>query len=190
MIGKMAATFLCAAIYTAVRYILFGDVEVTHLPAFLMNKSVAMTAVIFLCFAGLAHRRGDSDGVARWGTAAWCAALLHTLLSLSLLGDAYYPKLFGEELMNLSGELTVLFGALAMCCFWLLARLHRERSHLRAMQVLACVCVAAHLVGMGILGWLNVGGWHSGLPPISLISFLFAVLALVLFLGEGRKEPG
>jgi hypothetical protein len=49
--------------------------------------------------------------------------------------------------------------------------------------ILSCVFVAAHLVGMGILGWVNVGGWHGGLPPISLISFLFSIAGLVLFLG-------
>lgn len=148
--------------------ILFGDVEVIHLPAVLMNKAVAMTAVIFLCFAGLSHRRGDAEGTLRWGTAAWHCALLHMILSLTLFSGANYPK---------------LFGALAMCCFWLIARVRSERNHLRAMQALSCVSVAAHLVGMGLLGWFDVGGWHSGLPPISLISMLFSSMGLVLFLG-------
>ncbi len=83
--------------------------------------------------------------------------------------------------MNLSGELTVLFGVLAAYCFWVL------RNRPWVYQVLATLCIAGHLVTMGFNGWLAVAKWHGGLPPISLISMVLATTSLLLFLQPARQ---
>ena len=188
MIRNLIITFLCTTLYTIGRYVFFGNVSVIHLPVYLLNKSLAMASVFFLFYASFSNFKHRSDGVLFWGRASWHSALIHILLSLSILSKAYYSKFFGLEKMNLSGELTVLFGVLAIYCFW---RVPRERSNpirLRTVRVLSSFLIATHLVGMGILGWLKVDEWHGGLPPISLISFVLSVLSLVLFLRAKEKK--
>jgi len=45
----------------------------------------------------------------------------------------------------------------------------------------------AHLIIMGYKGWLNPGGWHGGLPPISLVATLFFVVGYIINI-FGREE--
>jgi hypothetical protein len=39
---------------------------------------------------------------------------------------------------------------------------------------------------MGYIGWLTPNNWHGGLPPISLIGFVFFAIGYVINL-IGRK---
>ena len=50
---------------------------------------------------------------------------------------------------------------------------------------LALSLVLVHLVVLGWKGWLAPEGWHGGLPPISLIA---AVAALVPLLVKRKRE--
>ena len=43
---------------------------------------------------------------------------------------------------------------------------------------LALALVAVHLVALGLKGWLTPGGWPAGLPPISLIALVAAIVPL------------
>jgi hypothetical protein len=45
----------------------------------------------------------------------------------------------------------------------------------------------AHLFFIGYQGWLNPGGWHGGLPPISLVAFFFFAVGFVINL-IGRDD--
>jgi DMSO/TMAO reductase YedYZ heme-binding membrane subunit len=45
---------------------------------------------------------------------------------------------------------------------------------------LALILVVVHLVVLGLKGWLTPKGWPAGLPPISLISLLAALVPLVV----------
>ena len=45
----------------------------------------------------------------------------------------------------------------------------------------------AHLIIMGYKGWLNPGGWHGGLPPVSLVATLFFVVGYIINI-FGREE--
>jgi hypothetical protein len=33
---------------------------------------------------------------------------------------------------------------------------------------------------MGYSGWINPAGWHGGLPPISLVAFVFFVIGYLI----------
>jgi hypothetical protein len=47
------------------------------------------------------------------------------------------------------------------------------------------VLTGVHLFFMGYKGWLNPGGWHGGMPPISLVAFIvFAAGYLINILGR------
>ena len=47
------------------------------------------------------------------------------------------------------------------------------------MGYLALSLVVAHLVVFGLKGWMSPGSWPSGLPPISLLAVLAAMLPIV-----------
>ena len=185
MIKKVIAVLVCTALYAIIRYVIFGGVSPIHMPAYVLNKSVSTASVSFLFFAALSHAKGRVEKVIFWGTASLHFAYIHVLFSLALLSSAYYPKLFDAEKMNLTGEFTVLFGVLAAYCFWLARTGKSVLMRLRIPQVLSSLFVAGHLVAMGFGGWLKVGKWYGGLPPISLISFVFTAISLALFL-KGR----
>jgi DMSO/TMAO reductase YedYZ heme-binding membrane subunit len=42
----------------------------------------------------------------------------------------------------------------------------------------ALAFVVVHLVALGLRGWLATSGWTSGLPPISLVAVLAALVPL------------
>jgi hypothetical protein len=188
MIGKLIAVLLCTTLYTIIRYVIFGHVSPVHVPVYLLNKSVSMASVVLLSCAAFSYFKQCVDRLRFWGTASLHCACIHVLLSLAILSSAYYPKFFGAEKMNLTGEITILLGVLATYCFWL-AHSGRSISARRGtFQLLASLFVGGHLVAMGFRGWLSVEKWHGGLPPISLVSLVFAVVALALF-SISREEP-
>lgn len=117
---KLITVLLLTTIYPIIRYVLFGNVDPIHLPIYLLNKSVSMASTIYLLFASVKFAKGQMEEVKYWGSISWYSAILHVLFSLSLLSGAYYPKFFGLEKMNLIGELTILFGVVAIFSFWFL----------------------------------------------------------------------
>ena len=43
---------------------------------------------------------------------------------------------------------------------------------------IALALVVAHLMVLGIKGWLAPRGWHGGIPPVSLVAVVAALLPL------------
>lgn len=185
---QFLSVLLCTAAYAVMRYVVFGDVSPIHVPAYIVNKSVSMTAAVglFMAAAGLARSRQDT--VRFWSRASLHLVLIHVLLSLALFSRGYYPKFFAGDRMNLTGEAVLLFGGLAAYCFWRLGTFDLQQTARRTLAVLSRVLVACHLLVMGFGGWLQVQKWHGGLPPITLLSFLLVAYSLVAVLR--LKEPG
>ena len=116
---------------------------------------------------------------------------IHALLSLSLLSPAYYGKYFDPDgRLNLEGELALMVGVVAL--FLLMSPAittlpmmpkaiggrRWKRSQLAGYVALAFVVV--HLVALGLEGWLAPAGWNGGLPPISLVALLAALVPLLV----------
>ena len=92
--------------------------------------------------------------------------------------------------LNLQGELGMLAGVLAL--FFLLSPAITTLPMMpkalggwrwkRTQRVgyLALVLVVVHLLALGLKGWLAPKGWTAGLPPISLLAFLAALVPLVV----------
>jgi len=179
---KLISVLILTTLYTIIRYIVFGNVDPIHLPIYLLNKSVSMAATIYLLFASVSYARGEFEKVKYWGNISWYSAILHVLLSFSILSSSYYPKFFGTEKMNLIGELTILFGAAATLTFWFLYNSKKIFKNMLLLQVLTGLLVIAHLVVMGFEGWLNISKWYGGLPPISLLSFVTISLSILFFM--------
>jgi DMSO/TMAO reductase YedYZ heme-binding membrane subunit len=118
-------------------------------------------------------------------------ATAHVLFSLSLLTPAYYGKFFDEAgRLNLQGEIAMSVGVVAL--FFLLSPAlttlpmmpkalggWRWKRSQRAGYV-ALALVVAHLVAMGVKGWLAPQGWQWGIPPVSLVAVVAAIVPLLV----------
>ena len=186
--------------YAVIRYHLAGDVAWRHFPLFILNKATSLAAVIFVACSyliGKIIRWHDHDKALRLVVIKFCGlmgfflAAVHAFFSLSLLSPAYYGKYFDEGgRLNLQGEAAMTVGVLAL--FFLLSPavatlpmmpkaiggVRWKRSQ-RAGYV-ALTLVVVHLVVLGIKGWLAPQGWHGGIPPVSLVAVVAALVPLAV----------
>lgn len=84
--------------------------------------------------------------------------------------------------MNFTGELSFLFGALAANCYWLIGGTLAGSPLRRPVTVTFFLLVGGHLASMGLKGWLDVSGWKGGLPPGTLVAFVFLAVGLGIYL--------
>jgi DMSO/TMAO reductase YedYZ heme-binding membrane subunit len=199
-----AVVFGASLAYAVLRYHLVGDVAWRHFPLFILNKATSLAAVVFVAcsyLVGKVIHWHDHDRALRLVVIKFCGlmgfflAAAHVFFSLSLLTPAYYGKYFDAAgRLNLQGELAMAVGVIAL--FFLLSSAlttlpmmpkalggWRWKRSQRAGYV-ALSLVLVHLVVLGLKGWLAPKGWHGGLPPISLVA---AVVALVpLFVKRKR----
>ena len=177
----------CTA-YALVRYTVFGGVSTEQIPVYVLNKGVSFGGLIILGWSRIPADPRRRRGLGMTGLALM---VIHVVLSLSILTPAYFGKFYRPSgLMTWQAEASTLAGVLAflsLCCLFVASQnqneSHGEVAHRslwplvgRAMLVLA----AAHVALMGYAGWLKPGSWPGFLPPITLLSFLAAVVAALL----------
>ncbi len=116
---------------------------------------------------------------------------MHAFFSLSLLSPAYYDKYFDDVgQLNLQGEIALSVGVVAL--FFLLSPAvttlpmmpkaiggWRWKRSQRAGYV-ALALVVVRLVVLGINGWLAPQEWHGGIPPVSLVAVVAALVPLLV----------
>ena len=181
--------------YAIVRYHVFSGVDWSHLPLFIANKGISLAAIFFIATSyliGKALHVYEDDSRKRLILVKFCGligfslASMHTLMSLLLIDPAYYPKFFLETgRMNLTGELTLVFGVMSLWCLAITAitslpfmydAVGAERwQRGQRMGYLSLALAGGHVFVMGISGWLAPGGWHGRLPPVSLLAFIAAM---------------
>jgi len=190
--------FGASLLYAIIRYHIAGDVSWKHFPLFILNKATSLAAVGFIAssyLVGKIFRWHDKDKRLRLVVIKFCGLVgffmagIHAFFSLCLLSPAYYGKYFNPDgRLNLQGELAMTIGIIAL--FLLMApalatlpmmakalgRVRWKRG--QRMGYLTLSLVAAHMVVLGVKGWLAPGGWHGGLPPISLIALVIAIIPL------------
>jgi DMSO/TMAO reductase YedYZ heme-binding membrane subunit len=195
-----AAIFGGSLVYAIVRYHFLGDVPWRHFPLFILNKTVSLAAVLFVAcsyLVGHLFRWHDDDKALRLVVIKFCGlmgfflAVAHILFSFILMTPAYFAKYFGDDgRLNVEGEVGMATGAIALL-FLLAPALTTmpmmpkslggwrwKRS--QRLGYVALGLVGAHLVALGVRGWLAPSGWHGGLPPISLVAVVAAVIPLVV----------
>lgn len=199
--GKWFAVIFGASLaYAVIRYHFAGDVAWRHFPLFILNKATSLAAVIFVACSyliGKIIRWHDHDKALRLVVIKFCGltgfflAAVHAMFSLALLSPAYYGKYFDEVgRLNLEGELAMSAGVLAL--LFLLSPAvttlpmmpkaiggRRWKRSQRAGYV-ALALVVVHLFFLGIKGWLAPGDWHGGIPPVSLVAVVAALVPLLV----------
>ena len=114
----------------------------------------------------------------------------HVLMSLALLDPAYYAKFYAATKFNLTGELSLSLGVFALWCFTLptitsLPYMYEELGAERwlrsqRMGYIGLTLAAGHVFVMGVMNWRQPGDWPAGLPPITALAFVVALVPLAL----------
>ena len=185
--------------YGIIRYHIVQDVAWAHFPLFILNKTTSLAAVIFVACSYLVGRviRWHNDNpqlrlvvIKFCGLMGFSLAAIHAFFSVCLLRPEYFAGYFGGDgRMNLVGELGMACGvvglwALSMPAITTLPMVPRAIGGKRWKRgqrfgYVALSLVIAHLVVFGIRGWLAPGRWPSGLPPISLVATVAAVIPIL-----------
>ena len=186
--------------YAIVRYHIAGPVPWKDFPFFILNKGISLAAFILLtCNFGLGPLKNLGVNVpGSWlnarkalGMTGFLLVLIHALISFMLFSPSVYGKFFeADGTLTLLAGLSMLGGILAFVVLW--AYNMAFQTHLREDQtfirfitsrgflLFAMILGGVHLVFMGYEGWLNPSGWHSGIPPVSLVAFVFFVVGYIV----------
>ena len=196
---------LLAISYAVLRYHVAGPVPWKDFPFFILNKGFSLAAfVLIACNFGFGPLRNlgvpvpDSWLAARKavGMTGFLLVLIHALMSFLLFKPAVYGNFFAADgTLTLLAGLSMLAGVLAFVVLWAYnlsfqTFLREDKVFIsfitsRRFLLVAFLLGGAHLLFMGYEGWLKPGGWHGGLPPISLVAFaVFAIAYIVNMLGR------
>ena len=196
---------ILAISYAVLRYHLAGPVPWKDFPFFILNKGFSLAAfVLIACNFGFGPLRNvgvpvpDSWLAARKavGMTGFLLALIHALMSFLLFKPAVYANFFAADgTLTLLAGLSMLAGVLAFVVLWAYnlsfqTFLREDKVFIsfitsRRFLLVAFMLGGAHLLFMGYEGWMKPGGWHGGLPPISLVAFaVFAMAYIVNLFGR------
>jgi hypothetical protein len=184
---NLAALLALTTTYAVLRYAGFGGVSPLHIPAFLVNKAISMSAVVALALAAQGLVRGRLHAYSSWSRASAHLVFVHVLLSLGLMSRGNYPAYYEADRMSLTGEGALVLGVLAAYGYWRAGRA-RGWPPRRVAVLLASALVAGHLLVMGYRNWIQPARWNGGLPPITLLSFGAVVFAMVRLLRVNALE--
>jgi hypothetical protein len=192
----IAGTLLVSVAYAILRYHVAGDVPWNEFSLFILNKGLCLGAFILLTFnfaLGPARSLGFPvpehwlKARKAFGMMGFLLILIHALISFMLFSSPYYGKFFAAD-GTLTGltSLSMLAGILGFVFLWAYnlsfqTKLSEDRAFIefltsRPVLVWALSLGGLHLAFMGYSGWINPAGWHGGLPPISLVAFVFFVV--------------
>jgi DMSO/TMAO reductase YedYZ heme-binding membrane subunit len=191
--------------YAITRYHIVGPVPWKDFPLFILNKGVSLSAFILLACnfgfgplnnLGVTIPEGWLNARKSIGMTGFLLALVHVLMSFLLFSPSVYGKFFVEDgTLTLLGGLSMLTGVIAFVILWgynlsFQTFLREDKAFIqfitsRKFLIVALLFGALHVIFMGYEGWLNPGGWHGGLPPVSLVAIvIFAVSYLANLFGR------
>ena len=192
-------TILFFTLYAIVRYIIFKGVDPTHFPVYIMNKVFSSAGLFFLALSYTlgkitvkkqAGKKETTHWIKNAGLLGFSLSAMHVIMTLMILNPSYYPKFYDGDMMNLTGELSLLMGVLSLFFFTIPAittiPFMQEAVGLKKWQkrqrmgYFGLLTALLHVVVMGFAGWLKVSTWPGYLPPITLISAVIAIVPLYL----------
>jgi DMSO/TMAO reductase YedYZ heme-binding membrane subunit len=186
--------------YAVLRFHIAGSVPWKEFPFFILNKGLSLSAFILLTLSfsidplkSLGFKvPGDwLDSRKALGMTGFLLILVHAVMSFLMFTPAQYGKFFEPDgTLTLLSGLSMLGGVLALVVLWAYnlsfqTFLREDRAYIRYItsrkfMMFAMLLGAAHLFFMGYQSWFTQAGWHSGLPPISLLAFILFVASYVL----------
>ena len=196
----IAIVMIFGLAYAVLRYHIVGPVPWKDFPFFILNKGVSLSAFILLTCnfgfgplnnLGVRVPEGWLNARKAMGMTGFLLVLIHTLMSFLLFSPSAYGKFFETDgTLTLLAGLSMLGGVLAFVVLWAYnlsfqTFLREDQAFIRFITsrkflLFALLLGAVHLFFMGYQGWLKPSGWHGGLPPISLVAFVFFAAGYVV----------
>jgi DMSO/TMAO reductase YedYZ heme-binding membrane subunit len=198
---------LCLA-YAILRYHIAGTVPWEHFPLFILNKATSLAAVFLVgasYLVGGIIKWHNHDPVIRLVVVKFCGLLgffmagMHALFSYPLLIPPYFAKYFTPDgRLNIYGEVAVATGVVGLFALMspaittlpMMPKAIGGKRWKRSQRLgyVALILVAVHLWFLGIKGWMKPQDWTAGLPPISLVAFVAALVPLFAKLKRERTK--
>jgi len=202
-------TTTVSILYAVVRYNIVGTVLWKDLPIFVMNKGIALSALVLLTFnfslsplknIGVHISDNWLDSRKSMGITGFVFAFIHLFMSVFILNPKYYSIFFIDDgTLSLRGGISLFGGILSFVLLWIYnisfkpilkhEKKIKEMISSRSFFVYGMLFTGIHLFFMGYTGWTTLSKWQGGLPPISLISFvIFAFGYLVNLVGREKNN--
>ena len=199
-------TLLLSIAYAVLRYHIMGPVPWKDFPFYILNKGFSLAAFVLLTFnfsigplnnLGVNVSEGWLNSRRALGMTGFLLVLIHALMSFLLFRPAVYKQFFeADGTLTLLAGLSMLAGVIGFVILWaynLSFQTHMREDKIfigfitsRVFMLVALLFGIFHIFFMGYKGWLNPGGWHGGLPPISLVAFVFCSVGYIINI-FGRK---
>lgn len=164
--------------YATLRYNVFKGEPWSDWPVLILNKAVALAALL-LIVSWILRARRDPDGTrSTLLAAAGSLALVHAGLSLAVLSPAYFPSFFQTGRLTGPSGLSLLVGVVIATA--LLVTPRHEATGVRRLHRLGIVGLMAgiHALLNGYASWLAPATWPGSMPPITLISAAAGAVAI------------
>lgn len=149
-----------------------------------MNKAFSFAAIIYIAIYLILEKRDHHELSTKIRKYATNLIFIHLIISLILLTPIYYQKFFDGLKFNLVGQLSLLAGVIALGLmnslrFAKTLNLKASVSLFRKFGTeLLLLLISLHLFIMGYQGWLTPGSWPGGMPPITMLAFIVAIIPL------------
>ncbi|MBW2241119.1 MAG: hypothetical protein JRH01_03970 [Deltaproteobacteria bacterium] len=196
----IAVTMSLAIGYAVLRYHIAGGVPWKDLPLFIINKGLGLGALVLIGLnfgigparnLGLPVSQAWLDARKALGMSGFLFVLVHALISFLLFSPAVFAKFFDPNgMLTGAAGISMLAGVLGFVVLWgynlsFQTHLREDKAFIgfitsRRFFIWALLLGGVHLLFMGYSGWLDPSGWHGGLPPISLVAFVFFVASYLL----------
>ena len=175
-----AIIFILTISYSTIRYNYFGEIPVSDIPTFILNKAIAFSMIIFLFMNFLKHNTKNKEEKNNYWNIFKTSAIIHLLLSIVLLSESYYPKLYSNDKLTLIGNISIVAGIISI--------VYLNNKFSTVKYSLLYLIISIHLFFLGFKGWLNIEKWNGKLPPITLICFFILVVIFVISIIRKSKN--
>jgi hypothetical protein len=187
----ISSVFIASVLYATLRYNLFKGVPWIDWPLYTLNKSFAVTSLVLFAIAMRRYFSPNLLSNYEILASAKFFLLMHIFVSLCLFHPEYYPNFFVTEKLSLLASISMLTGSIATALFF-----HKQSSRIgldtqaQKAKLLAVisVLVGIHVLLQGFSGWFTPGKWPGFLPPITLISFIAALISVSMFIALKREK--
>jgi hypothetical protein len=178
-----------AAVYATVRYNLFKGVPWSDWPGYIADKVLAVAGLLLLALAGWRKfRRQASIAVLM----AWAGVLIigHGVLALGLFPEGYFSRFISNGHATVAGGVSLLTGGLAIGLLEIGARRAAAWGSNEVAAFLAGLMIfsAVHAAAPGVSGWIDPRTWPGGLPPLTMLASVPALLVSGLLVTRKRRR--
>ncbi len=172
--------------YAAIRYHIGKNVPWADW-LFILNKSIAWLAFSLVSLTLIKDQvlnKYFKAGRKSLGIAGFLLALIHILITVVIFSSEYYPKFYLGQMISFMGWIYIGIGATSaviylMPFFASLKGLANE-SRIFRLGKYGVWINAFHPLLIGIEGWLTPQSWPLFMPPITLLSLVGLLIAMVM----------